>query len=216
MQDTSNELAKSGEVFEVPNIFKEGGAVFSPSEQRIQNEINRLLNEMPLNQRHLLLTYMMTRDYVSTAKIMGSSPGAVKKIVNSPTAQRVISLETLLLQRKTTAASNWIIEKLKSFAEVNLFDVIEVIDGKVVIKDSAELSDAEKEAIKSIKIRKGGGVEIELHDKINILQLLGRYFQLEKKTVEHKHSGQVEMRIEISDLTDSEIEGDADFEELED
>ena len=70
--------------------------------------------------------------------------------------------------------------ELVSMALVNLTDIIEWdADGNVKVKASAEISDAATRAIKKFKITNlkgdsGSVLEIELHDKVRVLQVLAK------------------------------------------
>ncbi len=70
-----------------------------------------------------------------------------------------------------------VLETLKAIAFSDFTEYIWIEDGAVRIRDSRDLSPAQRSAIAGIK-DSGKGVEIKLHDKQKALELLVKYLGL--------------------------------------
>ena len=70
-----------------------------------------------------------------------------------------------------------VLEALKAIAFSDFTDYIRVEDGEVRVKDTCQLTEAQRSAIAGIKDT-GKGVEIKLHDKQKALELLVKYLGL--------------------------------------
>ena len=70
-----------------------------------------------------------------------------------------------------------VLEALRAIAFSDFTDYIRVEDGEVRVKDTSQLTDAQRSAIAGIKDT-GKGVEIKLHDKQKALELLVKYLDL--------------------------------------
>ena len=67
-----------------------------------------------------------------------------------------------------------ILEALQAIAFSDFTDYVWIEDGQVRVRDSRELSPAQRAAIAGIK-DSGKGVDIKLHDKQKAMELLVRY-----------------------------------------
>ncbi len=76
-----------------------------------------------------------------------------------------------------------VLETLKAIAFSDFTEYIWIEDGAVRIRDSRDLSPAQRSAIAGIK-DSGKGVEIKLHDKQKALELLVKYLGLFEKETE--------------------------------
>ena len=70
-----------------------------------------------------------------------------------------------------------VLNALKAIAFSDFTDYIRVEDGEVRVKDTRQLTEAQRSAIAGIKDT-GKGVEIKLHDKQKALELLVKYLGL--------------------------------------
>jgi len=90
------------------------------------------------------------------------------------------ALQSRLRGRSEVIAQNKdaIAAELVSMAMVNLTDIIEWDEeGAVTVKASAEITDEATRAIKRFKVingKDGATLEIELHDKVRVLQILAK------------------------------------------
>ena len=70
-----------------------------------------------------------------------------------------------------------VLDALKAIAFSDFTDYIRIEDGEVRVKDTCQLTEAQRSAIAGIKDT-GKGVEIKLHDKQKALELLVKYLGL--------------------------------------
>ena len=87
-----------------------------------------------------------------------------------------------------------ILEALQAIAFSDFTEYIWIEDGEVRVKDSRQLSQAQRAAIAGIRDT-GKGVEIKLHDKQKALELLVKYLGLFEKPQEDNT-----LRIELADI----------------
>ena len=87
-----------------------------------------------------------------------------------------------------------ILEALQAIAFSDFTEYIWIEDGEVRVKDSRQLSQAQRAAIAGIRDT-GKGVEIKLHDKQKALELLVKYLGLFEKPQEDNT-----LRIELADV----------------
>ena len=92
-------------------------------------------------------------------------------------------------QKRTEITQDRVLEELAAIAFAMLTDYAEVKDGKVILKNTENLTEQQIRAIAGIKDRKYG-IEIKLNDKEKALELLGR------------HLGMFKDRVEVSGLED--------------
>ena len=67
--------------------------------------------------------------------------------------------------------------ELLSLGSSKITDVVDIVDGSVRLKDIGDIPDAALRAVKKIKItpgRNGDQVEIEMIDKVRVLQMLAK------------------------------------------
>lgn len=77
-------------------------------------------------------------------------------------------------QKRTEVTQDRVIEELASIAFAKATDYAEVIDGRVKIKNTCDLTDDQIRAIAGIK-EGANGIEIKFNDKEKALELLGRH-----------------------------------------
>lgn len=77
-------------------------------------------------------------------------------------------------QERTEVTQDQVIRELSAIAFAKTTDYVEVRDGRVLIRDTAELSDVQIKAIAGIK-EGTNGIEIKMYGKEKALELLGRH-----------------------------------------
>lgn len=87
-----------------------------------------------------------------------------------------------------------ILEALRAIAFSDFTDYIRIEDGEVRVKDTCQLSDAQRAAIAGIK-DSGKGVEIKLHDKQKAIELLVKYLGLFERPQE-----ELGIRVELNGI----------------
>ncbi len=92
-------------------------------------------------------------------------------------------------QKRTEITQDRVLEELAAIAFSRATDFAEVRNGRVIIKDTAGLTEEQIKAIAGIKKGKFG-IELKLNDKEKALELLGR------------HLGMFKDRLEVSGLED--------------
>ena len=88
-----------------------------------------------------------------------------------------------------------VLQELAAIAFANATDFAQIVNGRVHLTNTADLSDAQIKAIAGIKEGKNG-IELKLNDKEKALELLGR------------HLGMFKDRIEVSGLDDEKAKLD--------
>lgn len=92
-------------------------------------------------------------------------------------------------QKRTEITQDRVLEELAAIAFARATDFAEIKDDRVIIKDTAGLTERQIKAIAGIKEGKFG-IELKLNDKEKALELLGR------------HLGMFKDRLEVSGLED--------------
>lgn len=100
-------------------------------------------------------------------------------------------------QKRTEITQDMVVEELASIAFAKATDYVEIKGGRVCIKDTNLLSDAQIRAIAGIK-EGANGIEIKVNDKEKALELLGRHLGMFKDKVEV--SGLAEGQSKLSEL----------------
>ena len=86
-------------------------------------------------------------------------------------------------QKRTEITQDRVLEELAAIAFSRATDFAEVRNGRVIIKNTAELTEEQIKAIAGIKKGKFG-IELKLNDKEKALELLGRHLGMFKDKVE--------------------------------
>lgn len=98
-------------------------------------------------------------------------------------------------QKRTEVTQDRVIEELAAIAFARATDFAQIVNGNVVLTDTADLTESQIKAIAGIKEGKNG-IELKLNDKEKALELLGR------------HLGMFKDRIEVSGLDDEKAKLD--------
>lgn len=123
------------------------------------------------------------------------------QLLRNPKVQKYLSEEQKALAQRASPdiTPERIIEELSKIAFANYSDFIDIVDEvkknvkgqKIRVKDLVGLSDDQKSAIRKVKYS-GKGIEIELYDKVEALELIG------------KHIGMFKDEIKLEGLADSD------------
>ena len=98
-------------------------------------------------------------------------------------------------QKRTEITQDRVLEELAAIAFANATDFAQIVNGRVILTNTADLSEEQMKAIAGIK-RGKNGIELKLNDKEKALELLGR------------HLGMFKDRIEVSGLNDEKAKLD--------
>lgn len=118
---------------------------------------------------------------------LNASAAAVRAGYSAKTADRIgpellgktcvaeaIRIALAQREKRTQITQDRVLEELAAISFVNASDFAEVVGGKVIIKDTADIPKAKLPAISSIK-QTQNGVEIKLYDKTKSLELIGKH-----------------------------------------
>ena len=86
-------------------------------------------------------------------------------------------------QKRTEITQDRVLEELAAIAFARATDFAEVVDDRVIIKDTAGLTEQQVKAIAGIKEGKFG-IELKLNDKEKALELLGRHLGMFRDRLE--------------------------------
>lgn len=86
-------------------------------------------------------------------------------------------------QKRTEVTQDRVIEELAAIAFARATDFAQIVNGNVVLTDTADLTESQIKAIAGIKEGKFG-IELKLNDKEKALELLGRHLGMFKDKLE--------------------------------
>lgn len=86
-------------------------------------------------------------------------------------------------QKRTEVTQDRVIEELAAIAFAKATDFAQIVNGNVVLTDTADLAESQVKAIAGIKMGKNG-IELKLNDKEKALELLGRHLGMFKDKLE--------------------------------
>lgn len=112
-----------------------------------------------------------------TAEVNGS------KLLSNTEVQEYIELRQKDIQKRTEVTQEKVIKELAAIAFSNATEFASVKGNKVKIKNTNDLDECVKKAIVGIKKGKNG-IEIKSADKVQALELLGKYFGIFKDKVD--------------------------------
>ena len=78
-------------------------------------------------------------------------------------------------QKRTEITQDRVLQELAAIAFTDVTEIVSIRQNTVFVKNTNELTDAQKKAIAGIKTAKDGSVELKLYDKKGALELLGRH-----------------------------------------
>ncbi len=108
-------------------------------------------------------------------------------------------------QKRTEVIQDMVIEELAAIAFARATDFAQIVNGKVAVVDTADLTQSQIKAIAGIKEGKFG-IELKLNDKEKALELLGRHLGMFKDKLEV--SGLDEEKNKLNDILQQMRGGD--------
>lgn len=108
-------------------------------------------------------------------------------------------------QKRTEVTQDMVIEELAAIAFARATDFAQIVNGKVAVVDTADLTQSQIKAIAGIKEGKFG-IELKLNDKEKALELLGRHLGMFKDKLEV--SGLDEEKNKLNDILQQMRGGD--------
>lgn len=86
-------------------------------------------------------------------------------------------------QKRTEITQDMVLQELAAIAFANATDFARIVNGRVILTNTADLSEEQMKAIAGIK-RGKNGIELKLNDKEKALELLGRHLGMFKDRLE--------------------------------
>lgn len=86
-------------------------------------------------------------------------------------------------QKRTEITQDMVLQELAAIAFANATDFAQIVNNRVILTNTADLSEGQMKAIAGIKKGKNG-IELKLNDKEKALELLGRHFGMFKDKLE--------------------------------
>ena len=86
-------------------------------------------------------------------------------------------------QKRTAITPDMVLQELAAIAFANATDFAQIVNGRVILTNTADLSEEQMKAIAGIK-RGKNGIELKLNDKEKALELLGRHLGMFKDRLE--------------------------------
>lgn len=133
----------------------------------------------------------------NSARIMASRLMKTPKIIELIAELRKPAIE------KAQVSEEYVLVKLKRFAEANVKDYFDFSKGTMSLKDFTELTKEQTDCIQEIKETKDG-IQFKLVDKKGSVVDIGKSLNMFNDKVDVSHSGEV--NIVIRDLTNESVE----------
>ena len=107
------------------------------------------------------------------------------KLLRNTKVQKYISERMDERQKRTEITQDRVLSELAAIAFAKTTDYVEIRNGVVLIKDTADLDETQVRAIASIK-EGANGIEVKLNSKDRALELLGRHLGIWNDKLEVK------------------------------
>lgn len=148
--------------------------------------------------------YLSNLNAVDAARQAGWSETYAKKqgyrILKRPGVQAAIAFEQADRSERLKVTADKVVLELAKIAFLDLNTIVSVENGKVVCKNSAELTEEQRSAISEISQTKES-IKVKAHDKLGALEMLGRHLGMFTDNI--RHSGELKV---LNELTDEELE----------
>lgn len=129
-------------------------------------------------QKRFVAEYLVDLNATQAAIRAGYSAKTADRIgpelLGKTCVSEAIQKAVLDRQQRTEITQDMVIRELASIGFARATDFVHVRDGRVIIDDTDDLTDAQKGAIAGIKEGKFG-IEVKLHDKVRALEKLGEH-----------------------------------------
>ena len=131
-----------------------------------------------------LIDLNATRAYkVAYPRVKNDEVAAAARLLRNVKVAAYISERMQDRQKRTEVTQDRVIEELAAIAFAKATDFAQIVNGNVVLTDTADLTESQIRAIAGIKEGKFG-IELKLNDKEKALELLGRHLGMFKDKVE--------------------------------
>ena len=125
----------------------------------------------------------LTRQLTQESKKDETAASAAARMLRNVNVAAYVEERMQERQKRTEITQDRVLEELAAIAFARATDYAEVKQDRVIIKDTADLTENQIKAIAGIKEGKFG-IELKLNDKEKALELLGRHLGMFKEKVE--------------------------------
>lgn len=149
---------------------------------------------MTPRQRRFVDEYLVDLNATQAAIRAGYAPDRAhvtgSQLVANSKVARAISVRQIAITRRIERSQDDVAMRLAGIAWTDMTDIAEWGDGRFVLRDSSELSEAARAAVKTLKVRRrremvGSGrdavpwevesIEVQLDDRLRAAELFGRH-----------------------------------------
>lgn len=134
--------------------------------------------------------YLLDFKVAKAATRAGCSTGQGEAFLADPRVQSIINDQKRRASDRVNISVDWVLEKFRRIADGSPVDYFRAGNGRG-LKPYDELTDDERDALKSIKFTMNGPA-VETHNKTDALKAIGQYLGMFVEKVEH--SGIVETK----------------------
>ncbi len=134
-----------------------------------------------------------------------SAGAAAKRLFDKTYIQEAIQEKIKARQERTEITADRVLKEASIIAFSKITDYLEVVNGKVRIKDTAEVNSEVIPAISEIREGKDGSLSLKLHNKNEMLITLFKHLGLLKEKIEHSGKVEVKPSLDLSKLTIEEL-----------
>lgn len=159
-----------------------------------------MAKQLTMRQRLFSEAYAKTGDMVGSARQAGYSESTARTGMREVLRRPAVAAYVEECRRQATCGAvdgSRVLAEMEAIAYADVGDFMRMEDGKLVIKDLAELLPAQRAAIASIK-EGTRGMEVKFYDKMHALEALGKKAGvLGEKEKDAPGEGALEVRIEV-------------------
>lgn len=133
-----------------------------------------------------LIDLNATRAYKAaypTVKKDETAAAAAVRLLRNVKVQEYVDERQRERQERTEVTQDQVVRELAAVAFADLSGIVSLVGGRVIIRDTGELTEDQRKAIAGIKETQAG-IEIKMNDKLKALELLGRHLGMFKDKVE--------------------------------
>ena len=132
-------------------------------------------------QKAFVQEYLVDLNATAAAERAGYSRKTARSIgaenLTKPDIQKAIQAAIKSREERTEVTQDRVVEELARIAFSDATDIVQVVNGTMVVSDTDQLTTAQKAAIAQIKEGKFG-LEVTRCDKVKALELLGKHLGL--------------------------------------
>jgi phage terminase small subunit len=136
-------------------------------------------SDLTVKQRRFVEEYLVDLNATQAAIRAGYNQKSASRIgpenLEKPVIKAEITKAMAERSKRTQIEADQVLQRLGAVAFADIGDVVEVRDGAVVIKDTANLSPEQRASIAAISQSDKGGIRVRLRDNVAALKLIGQH-----------------------------------------